>query len=145
MDADFLVFIGDIERNKEWTVSRKPNFSDAITLSHQSPSLINSPYQFIPLRDIDNEPIYFCEKNIHIIFNKNSLKVESEYAVPETEIYDALGHFVLLEGTRVSFLMKYPVEQTCLRKGSKLRNLSAAKQLRESDGRKVYGRIRVKL
>ncbi|WP_066309758.1 hypothetical protein [Bacillus sp. FJAT-29814] len=145
MDDVFLVFIGDVTSSKEWTVSRKPNFSDAIKLSHQSASLTNSSYQYIPLRDIEKEPIYFCNMNFHITFNQYSLKVESECEVPEAEIFEALGHFVVQEGPWVSFLLRYPVHQTCFPKRIKVRNLSAAKQLRESDERKVYGKIRVKI
>jgi hypothetical protein len=146
MEDTFLVFIGTISRKKEWRVQRKPNFSDFIILSHHSsPISKDSPYQFIPLRDIEKNPIYFSDENIQIIFYHNSVQIELEGQVLQEEVYEVLGHFAILQGRRVLNLAKFPVQIMSHRKGIILRTLSASKRIRESDDRKLYGKIRCRI
>lgn len=142
----YLVFIGVKTRSKEWMVERKPSFSDFIFLSHQSSSIVkDSPYQYIPLRDIEKKLIILCDENIQVIFNEFSVQIQVENEVPEERIYEALGHFLLVQGKRVFNLSKFPVHKASRQKVIKLRILSTSKRIRETDERNLYDTIRCKI
>ncbi|MEH7334236.1 hypothetical protein V7161_16440 [Neobacillus drentensis] len=130
-----LIFIGEKKSKKNLQFTRKPSFYDAILLSNQSPQSPKAPsYQSIPLDSKANIQFHFYDSNIHLIYQKQSLKIFSCHRqLTETEVFDLFHHFAVKEGDKVSFLSFFPSEKTSARKRKKVRVLSEEKELKEEE------------
>ncbi|WP_223594789.1 hypothetical protein [Neobacillus bataviensis] len=135
-----LIFIGEKKSKKNLQFTRKPSFYDAILLSNQSPQSPKAPsYQSIPLDSKANIQIHFYDSSIHLIYQKQSLKIFSRHRhLTETEVFDLFHHFAVKEGDKVSFLSFFPSGKASTRKRKKVRVLSEEKELEEDEVEDTY-------
>ncbi len=127
-----IIFIGEKLREREWRITREPDFYDAILLSHQSPQKARAaanPYQSIPLRSA-NIAFNLCDHHIYFTYHHQTLLIAKEGTEPtEEEIFDVFHNLLLKEGNRVSYLVQMPKGKTSLVKRKTIRVLAEAKKL----------------
>lgn len=116
-----IIFIGEKSTDNEIYINGKPSFFDAIHLSEQqSPSAMNSSYQFIPLARSLNETYRFYDphlsKIIKLIFNGQSLQlIEDGQRLSKETVCNVFKHFLVKQGKRVLFLTESPKDKICLK------------------------------
>ncbi|NRD77143.1 hypothetical protein HPT25_06490 [Bacillus sp. BRMEA1] len=126
-----LIFIGEMSKKSGLKILRKPKFSDAVLLSHQSPQLMsNSPYQTIHLCEEGHNSIYLCDRDIQIIcFPKSIQIIQENRELTEEEVYDAVTNFVLMEGKKVTFLGRFPHENVIRNNSKKILKTCSSRKM----------------
>ncbi|GHH98727.1 hypothetical protein [Neobacillus kokaensis] len=134
-----LVFIGEKIREHEWKITRKPEFYDAILLTHQTSQTEKAEenrYQSIPLPSA-NFKFNLGDHNIYFTYNNQKIQFEKDREdLSEEEVFDVFNSLLLKEGTRVSYLVQMPKWITIPIKKEKIRVLAEAKKLEENETKK---------
>jgi hypothetical protein len=115
--GNVIIFIGEKPGKNKIQINGKPGFFDAVHLAEQqSPSTVNSSYQFIPLGHSLNKTYHFYDphlsKTIKFVFNGQSLQlIENDLNLSKEEVYHVFKHFLVKKGKRVLFLTEAPKDK----------------------------------
>ncbi|WP_042354241.1 hypothetical protein [Bacillus rubiinfantis] len=109
-----VYFIGEQRKKREWYITRKPSFYDAVLLSYQATQISEDfPYQRIPLCSAN---IAFNFHDHHISFTSDNQTLQivtggqeslSEAALEE-EVFHIFNSLLVKQGKTVSYLIKLP-------------------------------------
>lgn len=133
-----LFFIGKRIGEREWEITRKPDFYDAILLTHQSPQTMKAGelrYQRIPLPSA-NIIFNLRDHNIHFNWDNQKHQIVMEGSeLTEEEVTDAFKSLLFKQGTMVSYIVHMPKGKTCPIKKEKTRLLAEAKKLTQDENK----------
>jgi hypothetical protein len=134
-NGNVIIFIGEKPEENEIQINGKPSFFDAVQFSEQqSPSTMNSPYQFIPLARSINETYRFYDphlsKAIQFLFNGHSLQlIENGQSLTLENVYNVFKHFLVKKGNRVLFLTEPPKDKISLKPKDQIQLKCKTKEL----------------
>ncbi|QCJ44805.1 hypothetical protein FAY30_24595 [Bacillus sp. S3] len=131
-----IIVLGKQVDSRDSPITSKPSFHDALQLTHQSPtSSKDSSYQSFPLEDGTHISLHYSDYTFEASLENRTISISKDGGtLTEEEAYEELSHFIMKEGTKVSFLALPPHRKTRPRKRKNERVLEERKKLEEELG-----------
>jgi hypothetical protein len=130
MTTGSLFFIGDKVGEREWQITRKPDFYDAVLLSFQPPQ-VTAKFHYESI-SLNSAGIIFNlhEHNIYFTYQHQKIEIETgQKELSEEEVFDAFRNLLIKEGKRVSYLVQMPKRKMSQVKKKQAGVLAEAKKL----------------